>query len=65
MEAGHTLTQTLGTYAVNNDPFGPNGTKEETPGWVGGLFSMAVPEPGSGLLLFLSWGIVRTTRRKR
>ncbi len=65
MEAGHTQTQTLGTYAVSNDPYGPNGTQWETPGWVGGLFSMGVPEPGSAVLLLLSWGIVRTTRRKR
>lgn len=65
MESGLVMSQTLGTYAVNNDPFGPQGTSEEHPGWIGGNFSLAVvPEPGSGAL-FLTGAMAGFFFRKR
>lgn len=63
-DAGLTMTQDLGKYAMANDPFSNSRTTNpctedydpdkacEVPGWVGDNFSVApVPEPGTILLL--------------
>lgn len=66
MESGLAMSQTLGTYAVNNDPFGPKGTAEEHPGWIGGNFSLAVvPEPGSATLCLAGASAAVVFRRRR
>ena len=65
MESGLTASQALGTYATNNDPYGPSGSKEETPGWVGGNFVLAVPEPETWVLLLSSFAVGGWFRRRK
>lgn len=46
-----TTSIAIGAYAVKNDPYGPNGTKQEDPGYPGFEFNIltnqAVPEPAT------------------
>jgi hypothetical protein len=68
MELGLTGTQALGEYAVINDIYGEHqGDHVETPGWIGGDFSLvAVPEPASFALGggFAALALAAARRRK-
>jgi hypothetical protein len=66
-------THAMGEFARINDPFGPGGTSQETPGWTGANFDFItnnpIPEPASVLLLssglvgLVAWRRKRTTAR--
>jgi hypothetical protein len=55
VQSGLTSTYAIGQAAVNNDPFGPNGTRQDAPGYAGYSFDILtneqVPEPSAILLL--------------
>ena len=73
IESGLRWSQDLGTYAVNNDPFGPFGNQClvnghcETPGWAGAnihIVTNEIPEPASLLLACAGLALVRLTTRR-
>ena len=45
IESGLRWSHDLGQYALANDPYGPNGTGEEHPGWAGANIHIITNKP--------------------
>lgn len=65
MESGLLSTRLLAEYAIAHDPYGPSGSRNENPGWVGGNFEISsVPEPSSGMVLALGLAAFVFSRKR-
>jgi hypothetical protein len=68
LEAGLRWTHDLGQYAIDYDPYGPNGTGQEHPGFLGDNFhiitNVPIPAPAALLLGILGFGTAGMKLRK-